>query len=134
MPVVVVHANERAGRQSLDVWILGRQDLGDSRDAPELLSGKRYAMLVTDLPYGIEHTGPGGKRNPLDVVRACAPGWAASLRPGGSAVLVFNRLQPRREALAAVFEGVGLEVLPFAAPHRMSESIERDFLVARQPL
>lgn len=107
---------------------------GDSRDAPELLAGKRYAALVTDLPYGIEHTGPGGKRNPLDAVRECAPGWAASLRPGGAAVVVFNRLQPRREALAAVFEDIGLEVLPFAAPHRMSESIVRDFLVARQPL
>ncbi len=107
---------------------------GDSRHAADLLGGKRYAMLVTDLPYGIEHTGSSGKRNPLDTLRECAPAWAASLRPGGSMVLVFNRLQPRRDALAAVFADVGLEILPLEAPHRMSESIVRDFLVARRPL
>lgn len=103
---------------------------GDSRKAPELLQKKRFELLVTDLPYGVQFTGA-GKRNPLKVLESCAPAWRASLVPGGAAVLIYNRLLPRREALAPVFSDAGFEVLDVQLPHRMSESIERDVLVLR---
>lgn len=103
---------------------------GDSRDAVQLVQKKRFDLLVTDLPYGVQFVGK--TRNPLKAVAACAPGWVECLAPGGVAVLVFNRLLPRRDALAQVFTDAGLEALPFEAPHRMSESIERDLLVFRK--
>lgn len=106
---------------------------GDSRDARELLNRERYTAVVTDLPYGIQHTGPRGKRDPLDEVAACAPGWAESLRPGGCMVLVFNALLPRREALVRVIAATGLVEQPFRVPHRMSESILRDLAVFTTP-
>jgi tRNA G10 N-methylase Trm11 len=105
---------------------------GDSRDLPGLLGGKRFHLLVSDLPYGVQHTGR-DRRSPVQVLEACAPGWAASLLPGGVVVLVFNRLQPRRADLEDLFTAQGLEVLPFEAPHRMSESIWRDLLVLHSP-
>lgn len=106
---------------------------GDTREAPELLQRKRFDLVVTDLPYGVQHTGPNGTRDPLTVLKASAAGWAASLVPGGAMALLFNRNLPRRDALIAAFAPTGLEVLPFEAPHRMSESIVRDLLVLRAP-
>jgi hypothetical protein len=48
-------------------------------------------------------------------------------------VLVYNRLQPAREPLAAPFVAAGLELSPVELPHRMSESILRDLLVLTKP-
>ncbi len=106
---------------------------GDSRNSRSLVQNKRFDLLVADLPYGVQFVGPGGTRNPLAVIAACAPAWAASLNPGGAAVLVYNRLQPAREQLAPLFAAQGLTVHELEAPHRMSESILRDLLVLHKP-
>lgn len=104
---------------------------GDSRHTRRLVQNQRFATLVTDLPYGVQFGGS-GTRSPLAVVEAAADGWIDSLLPGGAMVLVYNRLQPRREALQAVFAERGLVPVPFEASHRMSESIWRDLLVFRK--
>lgn len=102
---------------------------GDTRALPTLLGQDRFTHLVTDIPYGVQHTGPGGTRDPLGVLREAAPGWVARMRPGAALVISFNALLPRPEALRAVFGEAGLTAVDFAAPHRMSESILRDFAV-----
>ncbi len=106
---------------------------GDSRQATKLVQNKRFDLVVADLPYGVQFLGPGGTRNPLKAVAACAPGWADALHPGGALVLAYNRLLPAREQLAAPFVDAGLELHPTEAPHRMSESILRDVLVLTKP-
>ena len=88
-------------------------------------------FAIADLPYGVQFHGA-GRRNPVEVLAACAPGWAQTLLPGGALALIFNRLQPKRPTLQRIFEEVGLEALPIEAPHRMSESIWRDLLVLRK--
>lgn len=103
---------------------------GDSR-LPDWTENRRFDLIVTDLPYGIQHKGD-EKRSPLSVVEDCAPHWAASLKEGGAMVLIFNTYQTRRTALAAAFETEGLEVQDFTAPHRMSEAIIRDLIVFRK--
>jgi hypothetical protein len=104
---------------------------GDSRDAKSLLGGQRFDLLVSDLPYGVQFRREqrGGLR---DLIADCAPGWVASLRDGGVAVLIFNNYQPTRAQLIELFEPLGCEVLDFSAPHRMSESIVRELLVLRR--
>ena len=102
---------------------------GDSR-LDSWTENKRFDLIVTDLPYGIQHKGD-EKRNPLSVVEDCAPHWATSLKVGGVMVLVFNAYQTRRADLVEMFAGQGLEVQAFTAPHRMSESIIRDLIVFR---
>ena len=114
------------GKQSLQLVT------GDSRDVRSLISNRKFHLLVSDLPYGVQFTSPEGKRNPLEVLKACAPGWVESLRPDGVMVLIFNALQPKREDLIEIFENEGLVLHPFSAPHRMSESIKRDFLVMQR--
>jgi hypothetical protein len=107
--------------------------VGDSTDAVQLLAAKRFQMLVVDLPYGIQHRSGSGGADLLDVLGSCAPGWAASLEPGGSAVLLFNSYRPKRPELIEVFSRAGLEVQDIALPHRMSESIVRDLVAFKKP-
>ena len=102
---------------------------GDSTSAPDLVAGRRFSMIVADLPYGIQFTGQDGSRSPLEGLRRCAPGWVRSLARGGAMVLIFNSLQPRREQLIELFQSEGLSPLPFNAPHRMSDSILRDVVI-----
>jgi len=47
--------------------------------------------------------------------------------------LIFNRYQPKRDALIGAFVDRGLTLREFSAPHRMSESIERDLVVFYKP-
>ncbi|MEM1110991.1 MAG: hypothetical protein AAGI11_03695 [Pseudomonadota bacterium] len=104
---------------------------GDAREANGLLGGEKFDLLVTDLPYGVQHATQGGARNPLEVLRDCAGPWRACLKPGGVLVMSFNSYQPRRDALLAAFEAAGWQAQAFSAPHRMSEAILRDVLVLR---
>ncbi|MBN2723262.1 MAG: hypothetical protein JXR95_04230 [Deltaproteobacteria bacterium] len=101
---------------------------GDSRSTPELVAKQQFDMIVTDLPYGIQFKPEGGYKI-VELVNQCAQGWINSLRPGGSMVIVFNSFQPRRKELSDIFQRPDCIVHPFKAPHRMSESIIRDFLV-----
>ncbi|MEN0064378.1 MAG: hypothetical protein AAGA48_19685 [Myxococcota bacterium] len=106
---------------------------GDSRQLRDLIGPKSFSLIVSDLPYGIQHTGPAGTRNPIRLLEACASGWTRALAPGGAMVLIFNRLQPRRPALERVFQDQGLVVHNHELAHRMSESIWRDLLVLHKP-
>ena len=105
---------------------------GDSINAAELLKGETFDLLVSDLPYGVHHHTTKQTRNPLAVLEACAKGWVETLKPGGALVLAFNSYIPKREELIELFEDHGLKALPFAAPHRVSESILRDVVVFRK--
>ncbi|MEM6532491.1 MAG: hypothetical protein AAF654_07695 [Myxococcota bacterium] len=99
---------------------------GGTRDAETLVGRQRFDLIVCDLPYGIRFS-----REHLDEV---AEPWSARLKDTGAMVLIFNRYQPSRKALTELFAPCGLIATPFAAPHRMSESIVRDLIVfTRQP-
>jgi len=102
---------------------------GDSAKACSLLNNAKFHLIISDLPYGVQHFTTDQTRNPLAVLRACAKDWCDSLKPGGVIVLAFNRNIPKRKELIAVFTEQGLEAMDFTAPHRMSESIVRDILV-----
>ena len=106
---------------------------GDARKTRPLLQGERFPLIVSDLPYGIQHTRDDGWRDPTATLRACAPEWAGRLAPGGSMVLCFNAFLPRRDVLVEPFLEAGLILHPFSAPHRMSESILRDLAVFTRP-
>jgi len=104
---------------------------GDSRNAPELTQGKHFQLLVTDMPYGVQHLA-GGVRNPLEMMKDCAPEWIDCMKKGGIAVLIHNRYQPKTRDLADLFVAGGLTHIEIDFPHRMSESIVRDLLVLKK--
>ena len=116
-------------------------------------------LVVADLPYGVQHgshaghstghsTGRAGgerardggrtlARSPLELLRAAAPAWAKTLRPGGAAGIAWNTRVARREDAAEALAAAGLVVLddgPHRAfRHRVDQAITRDILIARKP-
>jgi len=105
---------------------------GDSQASPILLKKQKFDLIVSDLPYGVQHFTSDGERNPLKVIENSISGWANCLKPKGFIVLAFNSLNPKRSLLSQVFINQGYKVLSFSAAHRMSESIIRDILVLQK--
>ncbi len=105
---------------------------GDACNATELLNDEKFHLLVSDLPYGIQHFTTQKTRNPTAVLEEAAPGWANSLKPGGVMVLAYNRYLPKRQVMIDLFEAQGLTHVAFDAAHRMSESIVRDIVIFKR--
>ena len=99
----------------------------------QLIKKDKFDLIISDLPYGVQHFAQLKNRNPLELLEDCAQVWKNCLKQGGAMVLAFNKNNPKREELIEIFEFVGLQANPFSAPHRMSESIVRDILVLQFP-
>ena len=128
----VQKANKKGVGKYLDFRAAGstaRIITGDSANAFDLTQRKPFDLIVTDVPYGVQHMGGKATRNPLETLQECAPGWAQCLKPGGVMVIAFNANIPKRTQLEAAFDGLGLDIVPTDFEHRMSESILRDILV-----
>lgn len=124
---------QRAGRTQEVVVVAD-----DTRKAVEHLGKRSVDVLVTDLPYGVQHGSTTGslRRSPVDLLTAALPVWRSVLRPGGAVGLAWNaKVLPRAEVVGAL-EAAGLAVVagePFERfAHRVDQAIDRDVVVARQ--
>jgi hypothetical protein len=103
--------------------------VGDAREADKIFKKEKFDLLVTDLPYGVQHFTTDKTRNPIAVISDSVAAWKNCLKAGGAIVLAFNSYMPKRSVLIQAFEMAGFEALAFSASHRMSESIVRDVVV-----
>ena len=103
----------------------------DTLQADSLFKKNKFDLIVSDLPYGVQHLAQLKSRNPFALLEECAQVWKKCLKQHGAIVLAFNKNNPKREDLIHLFEKVGLVANTFSAPHRMSESIVRDVLVLK---
>lgn len=104
---------------------------GETSQSAELLENvKRFHLIVTDLPYGIQHRGG------LDALLAEAlPAWKALLLPGGAMAFAWDATRAPREDVIASVKAQGwtvCEQAPYdAMGHRVDRVIKnRDVLVA----
>ena len=104
---------------------------GDGSDIAASFRKQRFDLIVSDLPYGVQHTS-NTARNPMETLEKCAVSWAEYLAPNGAVILAFNSNNPKRAALERLFTDANWHIAPVHAPHRMSESILRDVLIARR--
>jgi tRNA G10 N-methylase Trm11 len=111
----------------------------DTRQGLEFLRPRSFDVVVTDMPYGVQHGSRGAaglQRSPLDLLRAALPAWLELLRPGGAVGISWNTRVARREQAAEALQAAGLEVLDGGAwsgfRHRVDQAIVRDVLVARR--
>lgn len=109
----------------------------DTRKTDLLLKKKSIDMIVSDLPYGVQHgtKNDGAKeRSPLWLLQAALPAWHNALKAKGSIVLSFNEFTMKREDLATLMEEKGFNVLDDAPYidylHRVDQSINRNIIVA----
>ncbi|CNG38362.1 conserved hypothetical protein [Mycobacterium tuberculosis] len=121
----------------------------DSVEAGKFFRPASFDLIVTDAPYGVQHgsrpkggrPGPKGKpqlsRSPVELLAAAVPEWARLLRPGGAIGISWNTFVGRREQLAGILAGSGLDVQDSEAyrgfRHRVDQAISRDLIVARRP-
>ena len=106
---------------------------GDSAQARDLLAGfGRPHLVVTDLPYGIQHDAP-----LADLLTTCLPVWAALMEPGGALAFSWDSTRAARDEMAALVEALTPLRVVRDAPyddlaHRVDRVIKRrDVIVAR---
>jgi tRNA G10 N-methylase Trm11 len=106
---------------------------GDSRDSVQLLAGFKPQLIVTDLPYGIQHHG-----QVAGLLSGVLPVWASLLPPGGVVAFAWESTRFPCEEMVALVEQVSpLRVFsegPYTElTHRVDRVIkQRDVLVARK--
>ena len=107
----------------------------DSGKIKAIWNKPAFHLLVSDLPYGVQHA-PGGQKRPSlqQMVRDMLPAWRDVLLPGGAMALSFNvntlKLDFVREAMAEA----GLKVMTGeeydGLEHWVEQAISRDVAVA----
>jgi tRNA G10 N-methylase Trm11 len=98
-----------------------------------------FDLVVTDLPYGVQHASkarPGApSRDPRSLVDAALDGWIGAMKPGAALGLSWNtKVWPRAE-LVAMLADHGLMPVTHSVDfeHRVDQAITRDLVVAVKP-
>ncbi len=108
---------------------------GSSEVARTLLPGRRFDVIVGDLPYGVQHKAKAGGaaiRSPREFVEAALGDWHRLLEPGGALGLAWNLHTLPREHLDEAVRSAGFAPVeyPESFEHVVDRSITRDVLVA----
>lgn len=113
----------------------------DTHDLGAAYGGSAFDVLVTDLPYGVQHgsqqRSAGLNRRPLELLTSVLPIWVRSIRTGGALGFSWNTRVASRSKVIEVLNAVSnLEVLdegPYTQfRHFVDQAITRDILVARR--
>ena len=111
---------------------------GDAARAAEMVKPGSVHLIVSDLPYGVQHAPKenGGMSALSRLLKRVAPGCVRALKPGGAAAFSFNLNTLRRKEVEQVLAEAGLEVLtegPYADfSHWVEQAVERDIVIARK--
>lgn len=107
---------------------------GDTSDVAHFVRElKQPQLIVTDLPYGIQH-----QAQWQEMLVAALPAWAGVLADGGALAFSWNATRLPREEMVALVEGVSdftvLNDPPYdQLGHRVDRVIkQRDVIVARR--
>ncbi|WP_448549931.1 TRM11 family SAM-dependent methyltransferase [Thalassotalea fusca] len=111
----------------------------DTRFANYLVKKNSCDIIVSDLPYGVQHgnkqtNDPKMDRSALQLLKEAVPAWKSCLKTKGAMVLSFNEFTMKRADVAEVLSDVGFTVLNDAPyinyVHRVDQSINRNLIVA----
>lgn len=112
---------------------------GDAIRSPEMVKAGGFHLIVSDLPYGVQHAPRenGAVSSLRRLAEQVSPACERALKPGGALAFSFNQNTLRRSDVACALAGAGLEVLrepPFDDfSHWVEQAVERDVVVARKP-
>lgn len=141
-PVRVQRQRRRPGTRHVYELADGQQGVlavGDSREAPALLAdlpgGPAPDLIVTDLPYSIQHRSRGDALLPL--LDDLLPLWHSMAAPDAVLALAWNRTRTPRETLVTRANAAGWDVATGGAYERLVHQVDRvikqrDLLVARR--
>jgi len=113
---------------------------GDAARAAEMVKSGSVHLIVSDLPYGVQHAPKenGGMSALTKLLKRVAPGCVKALKPGGAMAFSFNLNTLRRREVEQALAEAGMEVLtegPYADfSHWVEQAVDRDVVIARKPL
>ncbi|HIU33584.1 MAG TPA: hypothetical protein IAB02_03390 [Candidatus Pullichristensenella excrementigallinarum] len=106
----------------------------DARRVREAFGKKKFHILASDLPYGVQHSGLSLDSLLLDAL----PAWREVLAPGGAVALSFNAQTLPLARVRALLEQAGFLVMregPYdSLSHWVEQSVTRDVAVGVVPL
>ncbi|MGL6316024.1 TRM11 family SAM-dependent methyltransferase [Vibrio sp. WXL103] len=114
----------------------------DTRQADLVVRKSSVDVMVSDLPYGVQHGSKNAKdsklnRSPNELLAEALPAWKKVLKKNGAVVLSFNEFTLKWRDLAKLFESQGWKVMdeaPYTGYlHRVDQSINRNIIVAVKP-
>jgi len=111
---------------------------GNTLDVNTFYKKVTFHTIVTDIPYGVQHSGT-SKEKPVEMVgllRKAAKAWNVVLKKGGTVVISYNAYTLSKDTLKELFEEAGYEVLTGgsydAMEHWVEQAVSRDVFVARK--
>jgi len=91
----------------------------------------RYHIIVSDLPYGVQHSA--GKESFEALLRRVMPVWRDALQPGGAVALSFNSNTIKPAMLRDVMAASGLTVMQGGEydgfSHWVEQAVTRDIVI-----
>lgn len=130
-------ADSKQAFQAKDTRTL-RLLLGDTGYVGQLLKKAPADLLVTDLPYGVQHAPQEGRRpeNFPGMLRRVLRSWHDALKPGAGVAISFNSLTLSRQTLVELLEQAGfapIESQPYInLEHFVEQAVTRDVVVANR--
>ena len=112
--------------------------LADTGLTGELMKKTPAHLIVSDLPYGVQHAPQEGRRTEsfAQLMKRVLPSWRAALTPGGAIALSFNTLTLKKADLCQMLTDAGFTPLTEAPyddfQHFVETAVTRDFIVARR--
>jgi len=111
----------------------------DTRKADLVVKKNSCDMIVSDLPYGVQHGSKQNKqtkmeRSPAELLDEALPAWKKPLKQGASVVLSFNEFTLPWKTAAVLMKKHGYSVLDeyqHQLLHRVDQAINRNVIVAR---
>lgn len=112
---------------------------GDTTNIKGAFRGNSMHLIVTDLPYGVQHSGKVDKEKVIGLSGLLESGiiaWSPFLKKGGVIALSWNIFTDTRKSFIEIFEKHGYEVLNDtdmkSLQHRVSQAITRDIIIAKK--
>ena len=111
----------------------------DTRETGYVVKKNSCDILVSDLPYGVQHGSKTAKetklnRSPLELLQEVAPIWHQALKINGAMVISFNEFTMKWQETAELLAQAGFTVQdedPYVNYlHRVDQSINRNLIVA----
>lgn len=111
----------------------------DTRKADKIMKKSSCDILISDLPYGVQHGsknvgGDALSRSPLELLKEAIPSWSYAMKNRGAVVLSYNEFTLKYKDIAKVLQDNGFTVLDekpyFGYLHRVDQSINRNLIVA----
>jgi hypothetical protein len=111
----------------------------DTLNAGSYYSRRSFDVVVTDLPYGVQHGNTRGgelQRSPALLLEAALPVWAQLMKKHAVLAIAWNTFVLKRDECARLMQNAGLT--PLSSPaldafeHPVAQAITRDLLVARK--